>query len=122
MDERNAGPPPNPERIERREVVERSPAPERPAATPMWLWVLPLVVVVIALAWFIFTRGEPRAPFGDTDGRGGIVPEVTVPQPNVQVPTIEAPRSAEPAPAEPAPAEPPAVADPSPTAPAAGPD
>lgn len=29
---------------------------------PMWAWVLPLVVVAIALMWYVLTRGEPTSP------------------------------------------------------------
>lgn len=28
----------------------------------MWAWVLPLVVVAIALMWYVLTRGEPTSP------------------------------------------------------------
>jgi hypothetical protein len=119
MDERPREPAPEPgERIERREVVERSsPAgpvrespPPRPAATPMWLWIFPLVLVVIVLVWFILTRAEPRSPVGEIreveiETPTVIAPEVNLPSP----PTIEV----QPAPSpSPAPAEPPAAGTP----------
>jgi hypothetical protein len=50
--------------------------------------VMPLVV---GLVWFIFTRGEPRSPFGEVEGGNVSVPEVTVPRPAVEVPAGETP-------------------------------
>src|SRR5688572_19045002 len=76
------------ERIERHEVVERVSrgAEAAPRATPMWAWVLPLVLVVLALAWFIFARGEPVNPLSN-------LPDVDVEpaaeQVRIEAPTIE---------------------------------
>jgi hypothetical protein len=51
------------ERVERIEVIERSPGGvESRRAAPMWAWLLPLVIVVVALVWYILTRGEPTSP------------------------------------------------------------
>jgi hypothetical protein len=68
MDEIHHGDAPQPgERIERKVVIEeRSPSsggPHRPARSSMWMWVLPLVIIVLLLMWYVFTRGEPRSPF-----------------------------------------------------------
>ncbi len=60
--------PPHPapgERIERTEIIESTSSanPERPRGTaPMWAWVVPLVLVVILLVWYILTRGQPESP------------------------------------------------------------
>jgi hypothetical protein len=76
------------ERVERHEVVERvaSDAAPPPRATPMWVWVLPLVLVVLALAWFIFARGEPADPLSS-------LPDVdvdpVVEQTRIEAPTVE---------------------------------
>ena len=59
---------PGTERVERIEYIERVPGgPETPAAprqssSPMWVWVLPLVLVVLALIWYVLSRGEPTSP------------------------------------------------------------
>jgi hypothetical protein len=116
---------PTRERIEHHEVVERAgPAdrePRRPG-TPLWLWLLPLVLVVIALAWFVFTQGQPRSP---VEGRTGVrAPEVNITTPSVpavEAPRIEAPRIEAPA-ADPSPAPGRAEADPAPEAAPADPD
>ena len=76
MDENPRVPQPPPaERVEHREVVERTPASpvERPrGTTPIWVWLLPLVLVVLALVWYILTTGQPSSPVGSA-------PEVELP-------------------------------------------
>jgi hypothetical protein len=126
MDERTPPEPSQPsppvERVERHEVVERQsgPArydsPARGAAVPMWAWLIPLVLLVAVLIWFIFTRGEPRSP-GDminldpgASGRRAPATEVTLPR--IEAPTVQQPEVRVPAePAEPA-AAPAAEAEP----------
>jgi hypothetical protein len=92
-------PPPAPnERVERREVVERRDSPETTRArrdASYLIWLIPLALVVVALVWFIFTRGEPIGPVDTRDV------EVTVPQ--VEMPRIEEERRIEVVPAEPEP-------------------
>lgn len=63
MEERADESPPPVERVERIEVIERTPAagPAR-SATPMWVWLLPLVIIVLALVWYILARGNPVSP------------------------------------------------------------
>jgi len=88
-------------------TVRRDPPPP---GTPLWLWLIPLVLVVVALVWFIFTQGEPRAPIPG----GGVdpAPTTTSPGTTIEVPRIEIqrdPPATEPAPAAtpaPVPAEP----------------
>jgi cytoskeletal protein RodZ len=87
--------------VERHEVVERSsgPGPARePGASTNWLLIVVLLVVVLALVWFIFSRGEPQRPLENV--------EVNVP--TVEVPTVREERRIEiqtPAPATQQPAE-----------------
>jgi cobalamin biosynthesis Mg chelatase CobN len=49
------------ERVERTEIIERSSSSGQPdtrkGSSPMWAWVLPLVLIVLVLAYYIFTRG-----------------------------------------------------------------
>lgn len=59
-----------------------------PPASPMWVWVLPLVLVVLLLAWYVATRGEPRAPFDDS--------------PAAEFDGVPTPPAADPSPAQPA--------------------
>ena len=60
--------PPEPgERIEREVIVERTisdSGADAPRRSPMWAWVIPLVIVALVLMWYVITRGEPRALFG----------------------------------------------------------
>jgi hypothetical protein len=75
----------------------------------MWAWVLPLVLVVVALAWFIFSEGQPRSPFGSIraptvePARPAPTTEIRIEAPEVRLPSPtpgnEAPAAA---PAEPA--------------------
>ena len=73
MDERPRDPRPVDEPAVSRPEQERyatEPPPRvspvgRPAS-PMWIWIFPLVIVVLVLAWFIFTSGEPRSPLSGT--------------------------------------------------------
>jgi hypothetical protein len=124
LEPRETTPPRANERIERVEVVERGPATNRveePRGTPMWVWLLPLVLVVMVLAWFIFTRAEPSSPFGRQSPIQIQTPAVGVPEPAIQAPTVTLPASptlTQPAsPSEPAgPAATPGAADDSPAA------
>lgn len=52
------------ERIEHHEVTERvSPIAESPRRGPGMLpWLLPLVILVLILAWYVLSRGEPASP------------------------------------------------------------
>ncbi len=53
------------ERIEHHEITHRSPAEQAPAprrGTPMWLFVVPLVILALVLVWYVLTRGEPTSP------------------------------------------------------------
>jgi len=87
------------ERLERRPVVEREsidPPPARSAATPLWLWILPLVLVVIGLTWYIFSRGEPSPPTLRPGAAEVLTPEdrsldVQIRAPDLAPPRIEAP-------------------------------
>ena len=108
MEETPREPPLQPgERVEHREVTERvSPGREVPArrGTPMWVWLLPLVLVAVFLAWYVLTTGEPSSPMGGADRIEIDVPEVELPNPSVENTTIiEVPDA--PAPAAEAPAE-----------------
>jgi hypothetical protein len=54
-------------RIEREVIVERTTTgggTDAPPRSSMWAWVLPLVIVVLVLMWYVVTRGEPRSLFG----------------------------------------------------------
>jgi hypothetical protein len=68
--------------IERREVVERDrpvdrvTVHERSGGTAAWIWIVPLLLVVLLLLWYVMTRGEPT--------------QLEVP--TIQTPTVEAPR------------------------------
>ena len=57
---------PGTERVERVEYIERvptnTPVPGPRSSSPMWAWVLPLVLVAIALIWYVLSRGEPTPP------------------------------------------------------------
>jgi hypothetical protein len=58
---------PGTERVERIEYIERVPSDATPPranreSSPMWVWVLPLVLVAIALIWYVLSRGEPTSP------------------------------------------------------------
>jgi hypothetical protein len=88
--------------IERREIVdgpaERPPrADPRPRGAPaatVWLWLIPLLAVVVFLVWFILSRGEPQNPLQNL--------EVDVTTPRVEPPPQQqAPRIEVPAPAAP---------------------
>jgi hypothetical protein len=81
MDHRTREPVPGPnETVERREIIERhdrgtaAPSPNRGTSNAIWL--LPLLLVVIGLVWFIFARGEPV----DTRNLEVNVPQVEVPR------------------------------------------
>jgi hypothetical protein len=87
------------ERIERTEIIDRtsSATTTRPrGSAPMWAWVLPLVLVVIALVWYILTRGEPESPLDR------VTPDMLESDNAIEAPAIrgpsetpaEAPRSA----------------------------
>jgi hypothetical protein len=106
--------PPTRERIEHHEVVERDVPVNRGvrrAGTPLWIWIIPLVLVVIALVWFIMTQGQPRSPVEGRTGERATEVNITTPQlPAVEAPRIEVPRVEAPA------------ADPPPAAPAAAPE
>lgn len=131
MNETPRDPEPLPgERIERHEVVERGPtdAPltetryatsPPPRATPMWIWVLPLVILVIVLVWFVLSRGEPRSPLDsvrDVEVGAPAVQERTI---EIEAPRIELPEVS--APSVPEPSAPPAGEAPAGEAPAADP-
>ena len=67
MDETPREPPLAPgERIEHHEVTRRvSPATDTspPRGGPGMLpWLLPLVILVLVLAWYVLSRGEPTSP------------------------------------------------------------
>jgi hypothetical protein len=89
--------------VERRERVERSGGPEpvparEPAADNNWLLIALLVVVVLGLVWFVFSRGQPQRPLENV--------EINVP--TVEVPTVREERRIEirtPAPAGESPAQ-----------------
>jgi hypothetical protein len=127
MDETPEGrrPPPE-ERIERIEVVERDRPTtvrveaERGGGVPMWAWLLPLVLVVIVLAWFIFTQGEPRSPL-----ERGTQVEITTPpatETEIRLPTVELPPAPQPAPPAAEPTAAPEATAPMETEPAAVPE
>ncbi|MEX2571455.1 MAG: hypothetical protein WD737_09110 [Gemmatimonadota bacterium] len=63
MDENPQQPAEPGERIEYHEVIERERGAERGGrGIPMWVWLMPLVIVVIALMWYVLTRAEPASP------------------------------------------------------------
>jgi hypothetical protein len=130
MDERPQDPTREREIVERHEIVERdvpargtagAPPPAAPraaAGTPAWLWVIPLLVVVIGLIWYVLSTGQRRE--GPIDLPSVEVPSVQRQAPTQRVevgapaPAAEAPPQAEPAPQpDPAPApEPPPAGSP----------
>jgi hypothetical protein len=109
---------------ERREVVERREVIDEPAdssrrgtagptardarAATVWLWMIPLLGVVVFLVWFILARGEPQRPFEDGDV-DIIVPTVEPtpapqrPEPEIQIPAPDAPAASPPPRMEPGP-------------------
>jgi hypothetical protein len=104
------------ERVERRETVTTGPEGEPPrvaSATPMWLWIMPLVLVVVGLVWFIFTQAEPRSPVDPVREVEIVAPEINIGTSGDPGPAVELPSPAPQEPAAPpitAPAEPPAAA------------
>lgn len=54
------------ERIEHHEVTERVTPGVEPGVprrgSPMWAWVLPLVILALVLVWYVLSRGEPASP------------------------------------------------------------
>ena len=69
--DRPADPPPVApgERIERHEVVESVPAdaePRRSRGTPMAFWLIPLVLIVIFLMWYVMQEGTPDSPLPES--------------------------------------------------------
>lgn len=88
MDEQPRQPTEQREVVERRETVQRTTAsPGRAAArgrrAGVWIWVVLLVIVVGALAWYALSRGEPA----DIDLPEVEAPDVDLPQdePNIEV-------------------------------------
>ena len=91
MDEQPQPPAERHETIEHRETIERrtgtSAAPAHHAAPPRrsmaWLWVVLLLLVVGALAWFALSRGEPA----DLEMPTVEAPDIEVPdpEPNIEV-------------------------------------
>lgn len=85
MDETPREPPlaPN-ERIERHEVTRRVPAgePTTPPGrgSPMWVWVLPLVILALVLAWYVLSRGEPTSPVDAIDNVELQAPDIDIAQ------------------------------------------
>jgi len=102
---RNDAPTGRREIVEHREVVERSVGPERDPVRQSgpnlnWLLLTVLLLVVVALTWFIFSRGEPQRPLDN----------VQINVPTVEVPTVREERRIEvqvPASGGQAPAQPP---------------
>jgi len=88
MDETPRQPAEEREVIERHETVHRTPGAD-PAAragarrSNAWIWVLLLVLVVGALAWYALSRGEPA----DVDIPEVEAPDVDLPddEPNIEV-------------------------------------
>jgi hypothetical protein len=83
MDETPREPPLAPgERIEHHEVTQRVPADGEPVparrGSPMWPWLVPLVLLVLFLAWYIFTRGEPSSPIDAVDDVEVVTPDIDV--------------------------------------------
>lgn len=98
--------------IERREIVdgpaERTPRTERDVraarSATVWLWLIPLLAVVVFLVWFILSRGEPQNPLQNLEV-DVTTPRVNPPQqqaPAIEMPAPSAPETPAPA-AEPAP-------------------
>lgn len=118
MEETPREPPLQPgERVEHHEVTERVPQNETERTppgrevrsrrgTPMWAWLIPLVIVVLFLAWYVLTSGEPSSPIGGTDRIELEVPEIDPPNPAIENNTVielpDAPAAPEPSSAPPA--------------------
>lgn len=76
MENRHEPPPEREEVVERHVVSERHTVPESRARDTSWtIWLIPLLLLVIALVWYALTRGQPQA----------------IEMPEVEVPTVEAP-------------------------------
>jgi hypothetical protein len=101
--------PPRDEVVERHEVVEQRVTRDgayrggtRPVSS--WIWLVPLLIVVVLLVWYVLTRGERR--------------EGPIEVPRMETPTIERPAPEQrieiemPAPREQQPAAPAAPAQP----------
>lgn len=88
MDEEPRQPVERREVVEHRETVQREgaaapPEPARRRGSMAWLWVLLLVLLVGALAWYALSRGEPQ----QVDLPEVEAPEVDLPddEPNIEV-------------------------------------
>lgn len=88
MDEQPRQPVEHREVVERRETVQRGTGPAAPEPPPRrsstaWIWILLVVLVVGALAWYALSRGEPA----DIDLPEVEAPDVEIPQdePNIEV-------------------------------------
>jgi hypothetical protein len=84
MDETPREPPLAPgERIEHHEVTQRvapgtDPVAQQRRGSPMWPWLLPLVILAIALVWYVLSRGDPASPVDAIDDVEIQAPDVDV--------------------------------------------
>jgi hypothetical protein len=98
-------------RVERHEVIERHETVERNGeadtvtvhqrSSNAWLWIVPILVVVVLLLWYVMSRGEPtQLELPDIDR-----PVVESPQPDrtieIQLPERQAAPTPEPSTPEP---------------------
>lgn len=80
------------ERIERHEVVESVPAdgqPRRSRGTSMAVWLIPLVLVVFFLMWYVMQEGTPDSPLPES-GIELEAPEINASAPEVETPAVVA--------------------------------
>ena len=96
MDEQPQRPAEQHETIEHRETIERrtathAPEPAGRRSSMAWLWVVLLLAVVGALAWYALSRGEPA----DLEMPEVEAPTIEVPdpEPNIEV-NVETPAPA----------------------------
>lgn len=92
MADQQPPPPPEDEPVQRREVVEKTEvvntAPPR-QSTPMAIWLIPLVLIVIALVWFVLSSGEPSSPVDSVRDIQIESPEINAPDVDVEVPAAD---------------------------------